>query len=376
MKIIHKITLISLALTALNTACMLPNPLTVDDTRNLIEPDHPHIAYLGRWDFSRPLSPRCAWTAAGLALQFEGPDLELWLDAIPTTTEARRKNYKCYFAYSLDGGPWLSFEVSRQNNRHVIANGLTDAAHTIVLRKLTEASIGGTATLRGLYLAKGKKLLPPPAQGAKKILFIGDSITCGYGVLGDSATCNFSPETEHGMFTYAALAARALQADFQVAAISGKGIYRNYGGDTKRLMPNYFSYSLPFGKKKKWNIATWTPDIICINLGTNDFSKGIPDQAAFTLPYRQFILHLRESFPRSAIVLLSSPMLSGQAGKTLITYLDDINAQLQHNGTTGVYRCNLSVQGPLGYGCDYHPNQVQQEFNGRELTSFLLQLKL
>ncbi len=174
------------------------------------------------------------------------------------------------------------------------------------------------------------------------------------------------------MFTYAALTARALQADFQMMAISGKGIYRNYGGDKKRPMPGYFPYSLPFGKKKKWNTANWTPDIICINLGTNDFAKGIPDQAAFTLPYRQFIQHLRESYPRSAIVLLSSPMLSGKAGTTHVTYLDDIAAQF----TTGVYRCNLSVQGPLGYGCNYHPNQPQQELNGRELTSFLLQLKL
>ncbi len=168
MKTTHKITLISLALAALNTACMLPNPLTVDDTRNLIEPDHPQIGYLGRWDFSRPLSPRCAWTAAGLALQFEGPELELWLDAAPTTAEARRKKYKCYFAYSLDGGPWQSFEVSRQNNRHVIATGLTDAAHTMVLRKLTEASIGGTATLRGIYLATGKSCWLHRRKGQKR----------------------------------------------------------------------------------------------------------------------------------------------------------------------------------------------------------------
>lgn len=365
-----------LTITLMLSACMSSKLLPEEAGRSLIRPDNPGITYLGRWDYSQPHSPRCAWSAAGMALQFEGPDLEIWLDAIPTTAEARRMKYICYFAYSLDGGPWQSFEVSRSNFRHVIASGLADTPHTLVIRKLTEASIGGTAAFKGIYLASGKKLLPPPATADKKILFIGDSITCGYGVLGDSATCNFSPETEHALSTYAAYTAQALRADFHVVAISGIGIYRNYDSAKKRLMPDHFPYTLPFGKKQKWPINTWTPDIICINLGTNDFAKGIPDQTAFTTPFLAFIAQLREWYPESALVLLSSPMLSGKAGTTHKAYLDHIVQTMQRDGAKALYRCNLSEQGPLGFGCDYHPNQAQQELNGRELAAFLLQLKL
>lgn len=358
------------------TACMSPKVIPEEAGRSLILPDNPHINYLGRWDFSQPYKPKCAWTAAGMSLQFEGPELDLWLDAVPATAEARQKNYKCYFAYSLDGGSWQTFEVSRQHVRHKLARGLADITHTLVVRKLTEASIGGTATFRGIFLAEGKTLLPAPAVGKKKILFIGDSITCGYGVLGDSADCDFSPETEHGLHTYAAYTAQALQADFQVVAVSGRGIYRNYGGDKKQLMPHLFPYSLPFGKKSKWDMASWIPDAICINLGTNDFAQGPPDQAAFTKAYMQFIQNLRRQYPRTVIVLLSSPMLSGSAGTTHMAYLDNIVGELQKGGLSHLHRCNLSIQGPFGYGCNYHPNQPQQELNGRELISFLLQLKL
>lgn len=63
----------------------------------------------------------------------------------------------------------------------------------------------------------------PPAPRERRLLFIGDSITAGYGVLCNDSSGPFAPETESAWHAYAAVATRALDADAHVIAYSGKG---------------------------------------------------------------------------------------------------------------------------------------------------------
>ncbi len=65
--------------------------------------------------------------------------------------------------------------------------------------------------------------MQPPEPRQRRLLFIGDSITAGYGVLCNDSVGPFSPETESAFHAYAAVAARALEADAHVIAYSGKG---------------------------------------------------------------------------------------------------------------------------------------------------------
>src|SRR6476620_9643968 len=98
--------------------------------------------------------------------------------------------------------------------------------------------------------------------------FIGDSITCGYGIEGGNATCPFEvklrdattdtgeplkkkngdplvitmPVTERQYLSYTAAAARALDADAVTICWSGKGVYKNYKdrfilSDTGEVVP-------------------------------------------------------------------------------------------------------------------------------------------
>ncbi|MDN5553540.1 hypothetical protein [Prevotella sp.] len=60
--------------------------------------------------------------------------------------------------------------------------------------------------------------------------FIGNSITCGYGIMARSKFMNFSNSTENHYYTYAGIAARRLNAESMVVARSGIGAYRNYNG--------------------------------------------------------------------------------------------------------------------------------------------------
>ena len=64
--------------------------------------------------------------------------------------------------------------------------------------KRTEAFVGGTVTFSG-FTVDGTLVSPTPAKSVnydRKLEMIGDSITCGYGVLGTSPSCSFSAQTE------------------------------------------------------------------------------------------------------------------------------------------------------------------------------------
>ena len=66
--------------------------------------------------------------------------------------------------------------------------------------------------------------------GSRKIEFIGNSITCGYGNEGTNKFQGFEYETENHYYSYAAITARNLKAQHWVVARSGIGAYRNYNG--------------------------------------------------------------------------------------------------------------------------------------------------
>lgn len=85
--------------------------------------------------------------------------------------------------------------------------------------------------------------------------------------------------------TYGPLIARAVNADFFVEAWSGKGMVRNYGDPNITSVdpfPKYYPYTLATEWTQKWDFYAWVPDVIVINLGTNDYStQPHPPQNVF-----------------------------------------------------------------------------------------------
>ena len=65
-----------------------------------------------------------------------------------------------------------------------------------------------------------------------RIEFIGDSITCGYGVEGKSVDEPFTTAAENAVKAYAFLTAEALNADAILTSFSGYGIVSGYTEDS------------------------------------------------------------------------------------------------------------------------------------------------
>ena len=56
-------------------------------------------------------------------------------------------------------------------------------------------------------------------------------------------------------------------------------------------------------------------------IGTNDFTQGIPERAAFVAAYESFVRTLLRDHPRSRIVLTEGAILNGEKKVALTTYI-------------------------------------------------------
>jgi lysophospholipase L1-like esterase len=231
-----------------------------------------------------------------------------------------------------------------------LASGLPDGEHDLVITRRTE-SFFGPSRIVGF---SGATLIETPAP-TRLIEMVGDSITCGYGVLGDGPDCSFSAETEAETRAWGGLAAAELDAAHVAIAYSGKGLIRNYGGDPTDTMPLLYERIFADDPGSTWDFSGDHPDVVVVNLGTNDFSVGDPG-AAFAEAMVDFIGQIRGHHPDAWIVLASSPMLGGADHETHRGYLEDAIAAA---GDDRVDYLEIAVQAEAdGYGCDWHPSEA------------------
>ncbi len=338
-----------------------------------IAPHHPLIRYTGRVDFEDPDLPRFAWTGSQVAFAFTGSYVAVTLGHWPGGDVAAAKGQPDFYNVWLDGQLTHTIEVSEAVQRFVLGEGLPDTLHHLSIIKRTEGRVG-IGSLRAVELVEGHKLQALPEPPAYRIEFVGNSITCGYGNLGNSATCSFTPRTEDGTQTYASMTAAALEAEMHVVAYSGKGMYRNYQGTTDLLLPKLFLQTLPTDDQASWDFRLWQPHLLVISLGTNDFAQGIPPKKGFVSAYRQFIQAVLSRYPQADILALTGPMLDDRKPamrrSTLVQWLNELQADLATEGVK-LYRFDMTPQGPLGHGCNYHPNVAQHKLNAKELTAFI-----
>src|SRR6185295_19170 len=164
--------------------------------------------------------------------------------------------------------------------------------------------------------------MDPPMGLNRLIEVIGDSISCGYGNLGKNGDADCFP-TESHWDTYGAIAARALGAEVSTIAASGRGVIRNYGGDTLGTMPMVYTRAVANATTPVWDFHV-EPQAVVINLGTNDISnsKGDPGDA-FRDTYRTLLETIRAEYPHTVIVCIIAPLLNGGDLTTIGRHIQD-----------------------------------------------------
>lgn len=218
------------------------------------------------------------------------------------------------------------------------------------MEKRTEASFG-SVKFSGFEFTQNAVVLAPEVTKRLKMEFIGDSITCGYGAEG-KAPCHFSASTENNHYSYAAIAARALDAEYNIVSWSGKGMVRNYGDKqlSPEPVPYFYDRTVANNPKLTWNFTSYVPDIVVINLGTNDFSvaAGKPSEAQFSKGYNAFLDRVKHNYGSKVKIFCMS-------GPVKIPYTPQIVAARKDSTIKFADVQNVLTK-TTDWGCDGHPS--------------------
>ncbi|MCA9596308.1 MAG: endo-1,4-beta-glucanase [Myxococcales bacterium] len=321
-------------------------------------PGVPEVRFVGRTDDSETGVVKMAWSGSGILFRFDGTEASVTLD-----------DPAGFWTVLVDGAEQPRLETQKGEQKYVVATGLAAGEHEVRMYRRTEASFGATRYL-GVDLGGGM-LLPPPPPAAHRIEVIGDSITCGYGNEGADQYCNFSADTENHYITYGAIAARNLNAEVVTVAWSGKGVIFNYGTDTNEPMPELYERILPYSSTPAWDFSKWQPEVVVINLGTNDYSTGgDPTDKQFTDAYVAFLENIRQKNPNALILAMVPTLLSGTDLSTAQKNVEAAVAARKSAGDSNVYSYFMSVTMD-GWGCDWHPSAKTHAAMGASLTQEL-----
>ena len=229
-----------------------------------------------------------------------------------------------------------------------------------------------TQSLMGLRAIETDGTLTPVPPKARKIEFIGDSITCGYGVEGGENQ-GFQTATENAEKAWAVLTARALDADAMLTCFSGHGLLSGYTegerNDRELVQPYYEhvggnAFVLPGGKRLQdipWDFSRFRPDTVVIHLGTNDASwvRGLPERrAAFRQRYRDFLPIVRLHNPDARILCILGT-LTGDLNDDMLQAVAEY-ARSAGDRRIRAFPVPLQNQEADGIGTDGHPSPATQ----------------
>lgn len=249
--------------------------------------------------------------------------------------------------------------LRKPGSADVTIDGLANNDHVVRLEKRTESQTGGTRFF-GFYPAQNSVVLPPPPVRRRQIEFIGDSYTVGYGNTSVTTACdnNEVHDRTDTQQAFGPLVARYFQADYRINAYSGFGIVRNYNGSSPdSSMPALYDRLKPDDViHRDGPRGDWQPQIIVINLGTNDFSTPVhagerwPDRPTLAAAYREryvgFARQIAARQPQARMILMASPMFLDE--------VEQVAAMVKNRGIPNV--TVLSFSELALSACDFHPS--------------------
>lgn len=252
------------------------------------------------------------WTNSGFTFAFFGTGFIISLGAYNADTPA-------YVKIVIDGNRRQRFAVVNGSEKLII-EGLSEKRHRVEVLKVTESNeklLFDDITLLGIDAA----FRNPPFNSPRRIEFIGDSITAGYGVLGASSDPTYQTFQQDGTYSYAYLTAEKCSADARFICISGKGIVCNCEGNREDVKAGqYYNYLTRQGGVCD---DGWTADVVVINIGTNDCGGPAPDDE-FIEAAKDLVSKVRARYPEAKIIWMYG-MMSQLYAETLRNTIREIS---------------------------------------------------
>lgn len=219
------------------------------------------------------------YVASGVEVGFVGNSFTVNLDS-PSDLYLR--------VYIDDDEVGERIAVNSTKTQYVLVDNLAVGQHKIRIINTSERSLKIASFV-------AEKFWVVPEKSDLKIEFIGDSITAGYGVLGNLNE-GWSLLNSDGSNTYAYNAVKALNADYSVIASSGICV-TNVNATFRKNMETMYAEAVA-------KDGGFMPDVVVLNLGTNDAMRD-PE---FGTNYQKFLMMLRNRYQNAYIICLYGMM--------------------------------------------------------------------
>lgn len=235
----------------------------------------------------------------------------------------------------------------------------------------------------GIESIKSDKPISPTTSKNLKIEFVGDSIVCGYGIECKTLEDDCSTNIENFSKAYAYKLSDKLNADYSVMAVSGIGAvsahtenrkivdrlmkdsYENYGVSDSRFAGKINPQEMP------WDFSKFKPDIIIVNLGTNDESytkTSRRKQKAFIDAYLELLKQIRKINTEAYIICTYGTM-----NKTLTSAIETA-VNLQKQSDDKISYVHLPIQDEVNDGIviNGHPSEKTNDKVTEILYDFIV----
>ena len=300
------------------------------------------ISWIGRTETTTEGAVSFDWSATTLRLRFSGTALEL--KCRDTNTD--------WFNLWVDTpqGPQATSAFKVKGDTTITLFKGKKGVHEVIIQKRTEGE-QGTAIFESF--STDGRFLDAPKPHSRLIEFIGDSYTCGYGTEAPSRDDPFKPETENPALTYADIVARFFDAEAVHISHSGRGVVRNYDDFNQQdNMVKLYAQTYDQHCEKAWTPG-YTPDLVVIYLGTNDFSTGRQPHLDYWCSGYAALLRQVRAFHGEQVPII---LMASKANEQMGLY---VRAAGERSGVGNLHYCiiNESAHNDTSdLGASWHPN--------------------
>ena len=307
------------------------DPMITSPVTYKLNDSTPGVKVLGERCLSSDAQLNCDWTGSGLEMDVYHTGGNITFVASATAN--------CYFRAYVDGVEWKNvtdsvyFLVMKGRTR-VILKDVPAGEHRIKLIKVTGYTIARAQILDVTFAGTIKETAP--ADKNLYIEFVGDSICCGWGTIGNKKG---EYTDQDGTLAYPLMVAEALTKGY---------LYES----ALRTTANQYD----FARKA---------DIVVINIGTNDYAyrtKYNIDEAAFQAAYLSLLRTVAEKNGEDCIIYCLYNTMNDTFSNALLSACAEFGGEAKNVYTVKMTRATKGASG--------HPSIEENE----AYTEFLINL--
>lgn len=312
-----------------------------------------HVAVMGRTRVNADGGRSAGYPGVSYFLRVDGRTLEMRADS---------DTGQGLVDVIVDGVRQHTLRLAQRPQTYVLFRFAAPGVHEV--RVVTRTETWQAVSTIHDFMVRGGEFLAAPALPKRKLLLLGDSVTCGEmidRVPGEKP----QPSWNDPLASYGMLAAAALHAQVQLVCYGGRGLIRSWtGSTTDQNLPDFYALSVAEPEHPaSWDKHRFTPDLVISAIGTNDFTVGVPDRATYVAAYAALVRRILADYPHAQIGLTEGAILSGANKRALAGYIADTVAVVRDPRVHQL----LSTHYP-GDAQDAHPTKAQH----REMAADLV----